>query len=654
MRSSQRAYEPAKSDRLSAHVKTTIGYHLAAITLALTAASPTVAAEQVGPHEWTGVRRLVVFGDIHGSYDKLVALLQGTETVDGELKWVASDTHVVFCGDLTDRGPNERPVLDLVRRLETEAEVAGGRVHVVLGNHEVINMVGDLRYVEGNGYADFAGDEEAADRQAALERFRSEASKSGITGRQVLEAFDEHFPRGYFGRLRAFDANGEYGAWLLGKPSVVKVNGYVFLHGGLRDEVAASGLDAINQEVSDAIRRYLDNRATISDGEILNYKETQALAAQLADDRSVQRRSPARAAAAQALLAHYDDLPFSPGGPLWYRGNSVENERLERASLDAALASLNADGIVVAHTPTGSGQITSRFNGKVHRSDVGMAYGRQPLCLVFQGGQIAVFNPRDGEYSVPLLELPQGERFSDIDEQLPDKQIERFLSKAPVVSTSYREVDQEGEARHAEIWLLENKNMELRALFQDVDEAPSGDGSTAARRWTHEIAAYKLDRMMELGYVPVAVKRQHDGKVGSLQMWIHSAIDLKQIEEYGRREILEQLRDEIIQARIFSALMGARLEDRHKAGRMILPKEGRVLAMDNTKAFSTSTDVEGIIFGEVEVLAVDECRVEEHFELKMRQLQRGPLLKELGDYLSAAQIDALLARRDRLLELCGD
>ncbi len=626
-------------------------HFLAAVTLVVAVTSPILAAEQIGPYEWVGVNRLVVFGDIHGSYDKLVLLLRGTKTIDSDLHWVGGDAHVVFCGDLVDRGPNERPVLDLIRRLETEAEEAGGGVHVLLGNHEVLNIVGDLRYVEGNGYSDFAADELAADRQLAFERFRSEASKAGVRGRQVREAFEERFPAGYFGRFRAFEADGIYGSWLLSKPAVVKINGYVFLHGGLTDTTAALGLEAINLAVKASVERFLDSRTLIADGALLNYQEAYAMAEALATNSAARRRTPAKVAAAETLLEHFDGMAFAAGGPLWYRGNSVENERIERASLSRVLESLGAEGVVVGHTPTGTGRITSRFDGKIHRVDVGMAYGRRPLCLVFEGGQIAVFDPAEMEYSAVPPEAPGGERYSDIDEQLPDKQLERFLRKADVVKSTYVHNVIRGEQRQVEIWDLESVEMDLRAVFQEVDEPPSADGS-ATRRYIHEIAAYKLDRLLGLNLVPVAVVRKVEGKTGSLQLWIHSAIDLKEIREYGREDILELLTPQIIQARIFVALLGEKHDDIAEAGRMALPKEKRVLLMDNTKAFATNIDIDELI--EQLVDQWGSCEIEEYFELMLHKLERRSLLKELGAYLSAAQIDALLARRDRLLEVCGD
>ena len=323
------------------------------------------ASEEPRPFEWTGIERIVAIGDVHGSYDKLLQLLQGTDLVDSALAWTGGETHVVFLGDLTDRGPLERPVLDLVRRLEDDAAAAGGRLHVLLGNHEVLNIVGDLRYVEGQGFSDFADDEQAADRSAALTRFRSAALNVGMSSGKIQAAFGERHPAGFFGRLRAFSPEGAYGEWLLEKPAVIKINGYVFLHGGLTDAVAGLGLEAINGGVHQSVREFLANRELVADGEILTYEEAREAAEVLARNKSVRRRTPEKVAAADAILDHYDGLAFSPGGPLWYRGNSVENEQVERASLERVLDSLDARGVVVAHTPTGTGRINSRFNGRV-------------------------------------------------------------------------------------------------------------------------------------------------------------------------------------------------------------------------------------------------------------------------------------------------
>ena len=64
--------------------------------------------------EWEGVPRVVALGDVHGSFDKMVTLLKGTRMVDDQLAWPCGSQHLVFCGDLTDRGAYDRAVMDLV------------------------------------------------------------------------------------------------------------------------------------------------------------------------------------------------------------------------------------------------------------------------------------------------------------------------------------------------------------------------------------------------------------------------------------------------------------------------------------------------------------------------------------------------------------
>lgn len=83
-----------------------------------------------------------IVGDIHGEYDKLVRLLKDAALIDDELRWVGGQNTLWFMGDLLDRGPDGVGVVDLVMRLQAEAEAeaaqAGGKVGVLLGNHEFV------------------------------------------------------------------------------------------------------------------------------------------------------------------------------------------------------------------------------------------------------------------------------------------------------------------------------------------------------------------------------------------------------------------------------------------------------------------------------------------------------------------------------------
>jgi len=116
--------------------------------------------------EWRfdGVERVVAIADIHGAYDAMVSTLQNADILGEDLSWVGEKATLVIVGDILDRGPKSRAAMDLLMRLEGEAESAGGRVQVLIGNHEAMILTGDMRYVSGPEYAAFAEDEVPEER----------------------------------------------------------------------------------------------------------------------------------------------------------------------------------------------------------------------------------------------------------------------------------------------------------------------------------------------------------------------------------------------------------------------------------------------------------------------------------------------------------
>ena len=122
--------------------------------------------------QWSGVERIVVFADVHGAYKELVTLLQQAGVINQQLHWQGGKTHLVSLGDLLDRGTESRRVMDLIIRLQKEAATAGGKVHQLLGNHEIMNMIGDLRYVAPEEYAAFVDEESTSQRQAVRLRYQ--------------------------------------------------------------------------------------------------------------------------------------------------------------------------------------------------------------------------------------------------------------------------------------------------------------------------------------------------------------------------------------------------------------------------------------------------------------------------------------------------
>ena len=114
---------------------------------------------------------VVAIGDVHGDFDDFVSILQRTGLIDAQHHWTGNKATLVQVGDLLDRGPKPREVMDLVMALEKEAPKAGGRVVSLLGNHEMMNIMGDLRYVTTENYASFADSNSEERRKSAYQQY---------------------------------------------------------------------------------------------------------------------------------------------------------------------------------------------------------------------------------------------------------------------------------------------------------------------------------------------------------------------------------------------------------------------------------------------------------------------------------------------------
>lgn len=91
--------------------------------------------------------KIFAIGDVHGEYDSLVKLLINNSIIDKYQNWIFGQGHLVFIGDLVDRGERVTDVLWLVYRLSEQAELSGGAVHTIMGNHEAIVLNSDNRYI---------------------------------------------------------------------------------------------------------------------------------------------------------------------------------------------------------------------------------------------------------------------------------------------------------------------------------------------------------------------------------------------------------------------------------------------------------------------------------------------------------------------------
>ncbi|MCP4566637.1 MAG: hypothetical protein GY841_03540 [FCB group bacterium] len=250
-----------------------------------------------GPDIVNDGSRIFVVSDLHGEYQHFLNILKNGGVIDENYHWIWGDGHLVIDGDVTDRGAHVTECLWLIYRLEQEAAAAGGAVHFVLGNHELMVLRGDNRYV-------------------------NERYLNGICRKTRIRSEDFYGPDLALGR------------WLRSKNAVIKINGILFVHGGISPEVmtAYPELSRLNKAAS----RYLDLRSS--------------------------------------QLAFNDEARFLFGslGPFWYRGLFEEREgrytRLTQVEVEAILTNYDASSLVVGHTPVDT--ISTLYDKCVYALDV--------------------------------------------------------------------------------------------------------------------------------------------------------------------------------------------------------------------------------------------------------------------------------------------
>jgi hypothetical protein len=172
--------------------------------------------------------RLVALGDIHGDLKALRAALRLAGAIDSEDDWIGKDLTVVQTGDQVDRGDQDREVLDVLEKLEGAAKAAGGALHVLNGNHELMQATFDFRYVTPRSFESFQG-------------FRNEA----------LPALAERLPPEERGRAAAFAPGRAYAQKLAKHLTVAVIGDSLFAHGGVLPAHVDYGLSRINREASD-------------------------------------------------------------------------------------------------------------------------------------------------------------------------------------------------------------------------------------------------------------------------------------------------------------------------------------------------------------------------------------------------------------------
>lgn len=249
---------------------------------------------------------VVAIGDLHGDLSVTRRALKLAGAIDDSDHWVGGALTVVQVGDTIDRGDDDRAVLDLLEKLRVEAQKSGGAMVLVSGNHELMNVAFDFRYVTNASFTSFASFVPTA----------TDRLKVGS-----LPLIQQN-------RAIAFAPGGTYARMLADRPVVAKVGSVVYTHGGVLPDHVAYGIDRINDEV----------RAWMLG----------------------ERPEPPQAAAGE-------------DGVCWTRVYSRDDGPVDCTRLRQALTAMNADRMVVGHTPQRHG-ISSACDGMIWRVDVGLSH----------------------------------------------------------------------------------------------------------------------------------------------------------------------------------------------------------------------------------------------------------------------------------------
>ncbi|WFD28502.1 hypothetical protein MNAN1_003513 [Malassezia nana] len=278
-------------------------------------------------------RRIVALGDLHGDYAQALDVLRATHVLDAyTLHWAGGATVLVSTGDTVDRGDDTIALYNMFASLRNESVQAGGRVITLLGNHEMMNAMGDWRYVTPGDMASFGG---AKARRHAM-------SMDGWLGREWLTNY----------AVTASVPLLEERAALALAPSLAHTLRASFVHGGLAPAWARIGANTTNDIAHRLLRKALTAPATYG-------------------------APPHDATREEREL-------WSADGPLWYRGYALDAPKKACANAADAVDALGVHTLVMGHTPQLGGIARRCSNDRLYIIDTGMsrAYGGRASALV--------------------------------------------------------------------------------------------------------------------------------------------------------------------------------------------------------------------------------------------------------------------------------
>ncbi len=613
--------------------------------------------------------RTVAVGDIHGSFNGLVSILREASLIDDANQWIGGNALLVQTGDLLDRGAGVRPAMDLLMSLESQAEASGGRVVVILGNHEVMNIVGSLTYVNPKAYRDFVEPESGEKQRHAFERWQavfgtSSDPESGDSESRKQEWMATH-PPGFVEYTEALGPEGPYGKWLRSQPTMFKYGGTIFVHAGISPDFADLSLSEINDDVAsqiakfDHIKSYLVKKGYVEPffsmseiipvvNAILEAGENQNLSSPLLD--TIDRLNESK----PYLDGFYDESSLmNDEGPLWFRGFAQWSDEQLVSYVPEWLEKNNAWRVVVSHTPQADGRIKARLVESLFLIDTGMLSefykGGRPSALEIKDDDVTALYEAGDRVVFPAAKIDYGPAHvwtTQDGTPLPFETADKAETFLLTASPTFLETIRAGVNRPKK-YLLHKDGLQARAIFRWESEiggtiTPESSHKTRSFRdsYLSEIAAYKMNQILGLNNLPPTVLRTIDNKEGTLQLWAEQTM---RDDERARKGILppavtpwnRQMQD----MHVFDNLINN--FDRNQTN-ILIDKNWQMILIDHTRSFGKDKSL-------YEPEEVTRCS--RGLWHALRHLDEAHIRELLSSYLKADEIDALFVRQQRLIEL---
>jgi hypothetical protein len=593
--------------------------HLLIVLLILLVCPVAISAREI-PYEWSDVERIVAIGDIHGDYENFLSILKKVGIVNDSLQWIAGETHLVQIGDIMDRGPGAKDVFDLLMRLEKESEAVGGMVHVLLGNHEELNITGRSldypNYVTVEQFISFIPEKFLKEKTKQYIKGLSDKDKERAETQGLDLSTDGNFRlfwekliredrRARSAYVRNFDDT--YGKWLLQKNAVIKINDIIFSHAGISEKYSKWKLRDINDQVRSELRfivQYLGNPS-------------------------------------------YSDTSFNPKivydsmSPLWFRGLATSDERNAQKEVYKTLDRLKARYMVTGHNFFQYGKRSPfldidgvrHFDGRVYNIDTGInrLYGGLVAALVINNDTFALRSV--GTEQLTSVSLPQQDKKAEASR----RQLELFLKNAAIENIN----DLQTLGRTAP-WIinLKDANVSRRAIFKYINH-PRPD--ILFDSYKYELAAYELSKYLNLELVPPMVEREIKGLTGSLQIMVENSIS-----EWERREKNLQPKDvktfeqAIADLRVFENLVYESCENLQDM--LFDQTASKIYRID----FSQSFAPEGTTFPECQI-----SRCSRSLYQALLSWDKAKVRAFMAPYLNEEEIRALNTRKDLIVAMIG-